>query len=135
MIPMVQDNCGRPLTVSAGVPSAVPPCSGTMTWTFTYTDCANATYAWVYTYTISPPVVTMPPAGGSTVDCPIAAVEPTPPVVQDNCGRPLTVSAGVPSAVPPCSGTMTWTFTYTDCANATYAWVYTYTISPPVVTM
>src|SRR5512136_3003623 len=134
--PPVLDNCGRTLTVSAGVPSADPPCAGNKTWTFTYTDCANKTYPWVYTYTIADPVVTMPPDPAPVpVACAADATAPTPPPVLDNCGRTLTVSAGVPSADPPCAGNKTWTFTYTDCANKTYPWVYTYTIADPVVTM
>ncbi|WP_243350302.1 HYR domain-containing protein, partial [Parabacteroides sp. FAFU027] len=134
--PVVTDNCGRTLAVSAGVPSADPICSGDKTWTFTYTDCANATYSWVYTYTIDAPVVTMPSNPAAVhVACAANATAPVPPVVTDNCGRTLAVSAGVPSADPICSGDKTWTFTYTDCANATYSWVYTYTIDAPVVTM
>ena len=133
--PDVLDNCSRPLSVSAGVPGADPACAGTKTWTFTYTDCAGVTYPWVYTYTISAPVVTMPAGGSSTVACVANATLPTPPAVLDNCSRPLSVSAGVPGADPACAGTKTWTFTYTDCAGVTYPWVYTYTISAPVVTM
>jgi len=128
--PTVVDNCGRTLSVSAGVPSTTPACNGTKTWTYTYTDCANATYVWVYTYTISAPDVTMPVAGGSNIQCLADATLPAPPVVLDNCGRILSVSAGVAGADPadPCNGTKSWTFTYTDCALSTYNWVYTYTI-------
>ena len=77
----------------------------------------------------------MPAAGASTVACPADAMAPTPPTVLDNCGRTLTVSAGVPGADPACAGTKTYTFTYTACDNTTYPWVYTYTISAPTVTM
>jgi len=69
------------------------------------------------------------------VACAVNATLPTPPVVTDNCGRTLSVSAGVPSADPTCAGDKTWTFTYTDCANQTYTYVVTYTIDPPVVDM
>jgi gliding motility-associated-like protein len=133
--PAVQDNCGRDLTISAPVVSADPACAGDKTYTYTYTDCSNATYTWVYTYTISAPVVTMPDPGASTVACATNATAPTPPTVQDNCGRDLTISAPVVSADPACAGDKTYTYTYTDCSNATYTWVYTYTISAPVVTM
>ncbi|MFZ4399617.1 MAG: right-handed parallel beta-helix repeat-containing protein [Bacteroidales bacterium] len=133
--PVVSDNCGRTLSVSAGVPGNNPTCAGTKTWSFTYTDCAGVQYPWVYTYTIAPPVVTMPNAGSSIVACVAFATEPTPPEVKDNCNRALSVSSGVPSADPACAGTKTWTFTYTDCAGVQYTWVYTYTISAPVVTM
>jgi hypothetical protein len=133
--PVVNDNCGRPLTVSGPVVSTIPVCSGPITYTFTYTDCAGATYTWVHTTTVSPPTVTtMPAPGTSTVACPAAASAPTPPVVNDNCGRPLTVSGPVVSTIPVCSGPITYTFTYTDCAGATYTWVHTTTVSPPTVT-
>ena len=127
--PIVTDNCGRTLSVSAGVAGTLPSCSGTMTYTFTYTDCANATYTWVYTYTISAPVVSMPAGGGSTIQCVANATLPVPPTVTDNCGRTLSVGSGAAGADPSCNGLKTWTFTYTDCAAATYNWVYTYTIN------
>src|SRR5687767_15582236 len=98
--PVVNDNCGRPLTVSSPVVSTPPACAGPITYTFTYTDCAGATYTWVHTTTVLPPTVTMPAPGTSTVDCPANAAAPTPPVVNDNCGRPLTVSAPVVSTPP-----------------------------------
>src|SRR6185503_11538216 len=103
------------------------PCSGTKTWTFTYTACDASTYPWVYTYTISPPTVMLPAGGSSTVPCLANAVAPTPPTVVDNCGNTITPSAGVPGATPPCSGTKTWTFTYTGCDGVPMNWVYTYT--------
>src|SRR4249919_2755571 len=133
--PTASDNCGRPLAVSAGVPGPDPLCAGNKIYTFTYTDCSGATYPWVYTYTISAPVVTVPPAGSSTVACLANATVPVPPTASDNCGRPLAVSAGVPGPDPLCAGNKIYTFTYTDCSGATYPWVYTYTISAPVVTV
>jgi hypothetical protein len=134
--PPLNDNCNRPLAVSAGVPGADPNCAGDKTWTFTYTDCTGKTYEWVYTYTIDPPAVNMPPNPAPVrVACPAEAVEPAPPPLNDNCNRPLAVSAGVPGADPNCAGDKTWTFTYTDCTGKTYEWVYTYTIDPPAVNM
>jgi gliding motility-associated-like protein len=133
--PTVLDNCGRTLTVSAPVVSPDPACAGNKTYTYTYTDCASATYSWVYTYTISAPVVSMPANGSSTVACASNATAPLTPTVLDNCGRTLSVSAPVVSPDPACAGNKTYTYTYTDCAGATYSWVYTYTISAPVVSM
>src|SRR5204862_4549961 len=77
----------------------------------------------------------MPSDGSSTVACPSAAVAPTPPVVSDNCGRTITPTGPVVSADPPCAGTKTYTYTYTDCGGAAHPWVYTYTISAPTVVM
>src|SRR5678810_212294 len=109
-----------------------PTCAGTKTYTFTYTACDNTTVTWVYTYTISAPILTAPAPGASTVACLADAVAPTPPVVVDNCGRTLTASAPVAGTDPTCAGTKTYTFTYTACDNTTVTWVYTYTISAPV---
>jgi hypothetical protein len=138
-LPVVNDICNNiipaPTPVISGTASSHSNCYGTVIYTYIYTDCANLTFTWVYTYTISAPVVTLPAGGASTVACLSAATLPTPPTVLDNCGRTLTVSAGVAGTDPVCAGTKTWTFTYTDCAGATYPWVYTYTISAPVVTM
>ena len=77
----------------------------------------------------------MPAAGASTVACLANATAPTPPVVTDNCGRTLTVSAPVAGTDPVCAGPKTYTFTYTLCDNTTQTWVYTYTISAPTVIM
>ena len=96
-VPTVTDNCGRTLTPGAPVVSPDPVCAGTKTYTYTFTDCAGQSYQWVYTYTISAPVVTMPANGSSTVACPAAATAPTVPTVTDNCGRTLTPGAPVES--------------------------------------
>jgi hypothetical protein len=90
----------------------------------------------VYTYTINPPTFTMPAAGGSTVACiSNAQVVPTAPVVNNSCGDPLSPTGPVVSPDPACSGTKTYTWTYTDCTGNTGQWVYTYTINPPTFTL
>src|SRR5687767_15815652 len=115
--PPVNDNCGRPLTISAPVASALPACSRHITYTlFPYTTLFRS-YTWTHTTTVLPPTVVMPAPTTSTVACPADAAAPTPPPVNDNCGRPLTISAPVASALPACSGDITYTFTYTDCAG------------------
>jgi hypothetical protein len=116
-VPVINDACGNPMTPSQPVISPDPVCAGTKTYTYTFTDCAGQSYQWVYTYTISAPTVTMPPAAGSTVACPSAATAPAVPTVTDNCGRTLTPGAGVESPDAVCGGTKTYTFTFTDCAG------------------
>src|SRR4029453_15344162 len=133
--PSVTDNCGRVITPSAPVVSADPVCAGTKTYTYTYTDCAGVAKTWIYTYTISAPIFTLPADGASTVGCPADAVAPTPPSVTDNCGRVITPSAPVVSADPVCAGIKTYTYTYTDCAGVAKTWIYTYTISAPTFTL
>ena len=129
--PDVFDNCGRQLTVSAGVATDDIACFGAKIWTYTYTDCSGKTYKWTYTYSIGVPTVTMPPNESSTVDCTVDATEPTPPVVYDSNSFLLDVSAGVRSSDPACVGDITWTYTYEDCVGNAYLWVYTYTIDIP----
>ncbi|WP_343063687.1 beta strand repeat-containing protein, partial [Flavihumibacter stibioxidans] len=134
VLPTVTDNCGNVLTPSAPVISAKPACEGTRTYTYTYTDCEGNTQDWVYTYTLSSPVFTLPANGGSVVACVAEAVVPTAPAVTDNCGRIIdpTVSEGVD---PECIGTKVYTFTYEDCSGGSQIWTYTYTISAPVFTL
>ncbi|WP_039135713.1 hypothetical protein, partial [Flavihumibacter sp. ZG627] len=110
-------------------------CTGTKTYTFTYTDCSGVTATWNYVYTISAPLFTASVDGGSVVDCPAdAEVVPVAPNVTDNCGR--TVAAVLTSETDDviCTGTKTYTFTYTDCSGVTAIWNYVYTISTPVFT-
>ena len=134
--PVVNNSCGSPLTITGPVVGANPVCSGTKTYTWTYTDCTGTTGQWVYTYTITPPTATLPGAGGSTVACiSNAQVVPTPPIVNNSCGDPLSITGPVIGADPVCSGTKTYTWTYTDCTGATSQWVYTYTITPPTFTL
>ena len=61
-----------------------PVCSGTKTYTWTYTDCTGSSGDWVYTYTISPPTFILPANGVCIVPClSDAQVIPAPPVVNN----------------------------------------------------
>ena len=111
--PTVLDNCGRTLTVSAGVPGADPACAGTKTYTFTYTLVITQL---IHGYILIPSVHRL-------LQCLQLVLQLLPVLLMqwhqhhqlllDNCGRTLTVSAGVPGADPACAGTKTYTFTYT----------------------
>jgi hypothetical protein len=124
--PTITDACGNTITPTVTTPSPVT-CNGSMVYTFTYTDCANHSHDWTYTYTIAAPDFTLPANGASTVNCPADATMPVAPVVKDACGNTITPTVNTPSPVT-CSGSMVYTFTYTDCANHTHSWIYTYTI-------
>ncbi|WP_039135556.1 hypothetical protein, partial [Flavihumibacter sp. ZG627] len=136
-LPVVTDNCGRVLTpVGPPVVSAKPLCGGTRTYTYTYVDCAGNQQDWVYTYTVTPPVFTLPANGGSTVACIAdAQVIPVPLSLQNSCGDNLQVSAPVEGPDPICNGVKIYTFTYTDCTGQTAEWLYIYTIAPPTFIM
>ncbi|MBN8680690.1 MAG: right-handed parallel beta-helix repeat-containing protein, partial [Chitinophagales bacterium] len=115
--PAVNDNCGNLLTPAGPVQGGTyAGCEGTITYTWTYTDCEQNTHNWTYTYTIEVEDFTVPAPQGSTVACAAQAVQPTPPAVNDNCGNPLTPAGPVQGGTyAGCEGTITYTWTYTDC--------------------
>ena len=64
--------------------------------------------------------------------CEADIVVVTPPNVQDACLNDLTPTGPVVSASPACEGDITYTWTYTDCANGnTHDYVHTVTIDIP----
>ncbi len=137
--PVVSDDCGGTITPSGPVVGGTyDGCEGTVTYTWTYTDCSGISDDWVYTYTID--LTTGPDAGAdgsSTVECIADASAPTPPSVDDHCGNAITPSGpAVGGTYDGCEGTRTYTWTYTDCAGNSDDWVYTYTIdltTPPTL--
>ncbi|MFV0377742.1 MAG: hypothetical protein ACK5JD_10635, partial [Mangrovibacterium sp.] len=123
--PVIKDFCGNDITATLKTTPANILCAGDMVWVFTYTDCEGNAHDWVYTYTIEREDFTMPANAGTTVAC-VADIEaPTVPEVKDNCGNVLTASAPVISEAPVCEGTVTYTYTFTDCEKNTHDWVYT----------
>src|SRR5687767_15931443 len=113
--PPVNDNCNRPLTISAPVATLSLHGALPISYTFTYTDCAGATYTWTHTTTVLPPTVVMPAPTTSTVACPADASAAERRAVKDSSGRRLTISAQVASSLPACSGDIAYVFRYTDC--------------------
>ena len=146
VMPVIKDICGNILQPRIAMPDPVislTGCVGTVTYTYSYTDCAGKNYQWSYVNRIErsekPHIVT---AGGTptTVDCQNMAVAEsiTLPVVADQCG--VTLDAPVPVitnnwTTEPCNGTRTFTYNYTDCADSVLKWEYTYTISHPGLTV
>ena len=143
VMPTVTDACGQDISADytlTGKPEAVE-CQGNMAYTYTYEDCDHHTKTWTFTYhvvrTIAPHQVGTVP-DDSVVECVAAAVPPTTlPKVVDVCGEVLVAPTPVKEEViTNCSGSVTYTYTYKDCANKTFDWVFTYTINPvtaPVV--
>ncbi|PSK90054.1 beta strand repeat-containing protein [Taibaiella chishuiensis] len=134
LFPVASDNCDVDVTnISKTTGSFVPSvgCAeeGTYTNTWTVTDdCGNISGSYTQVITVENEDFVMPANAGSTVACASNAVAPTLPNVTDNCGNVLTPSAPVISQAPVCNGSMTYTYTYTDCEGNTHNWVYTYTI-------
>src|SRR5690606_40373577 len=83
--PEVRDNCGNILTPSDPVEGEVPECAGTVTYTWTYTDCAGHTQDYVHTVTITPEDGRAPTATTAEVACDDRIVLPAPPELRDNC--------------------------------------------------
>jgi hypothetical protein len=134
--PDVNDSCGNPMTKTGPVISPDPICGGTKTYTWTYTPCSGQPSQWIYTYNISPPALpSMPAAGSSTVNCVADATLPTPPVISDNCGTTINPSGPSITPDPICSGTKTYTWTYTSCTGDSDTWSYVYTIQDPVISI
>ncbi|MEL1249016.1 hypothetical protein, partial [Flavobacterium helocola] len=77
------------------------------------TSCVTTNLTQVFT--IERPDFTMPENTASTVACAADIVAPLVPVVTDNCDNVLVASAPVISAAPTCEGTVTYTYTFTDC--------------------
>jgi gliding motility-associated-like protein len=126
----VTDQCGNTLTPVVTTPADIP-CEGAMDWIFTYTDCAGNTVDWTYTYTIDIPVFTLPADGSENVVCIGDVYVPTPPVMNDGCGNPITPVMSE-NTDPVCVGDKIYTFTYTDCSGNTADWTYTFSINDNV---
>ncbi|MFN5237469.1 MAG: HYR domain-containing protein, partial [Bacteroidota bacterium] len=128
--PVILNQCGNQ-TVSSGPVTGgnYDGCEGTVSYTWMYSDCEGNTNPWTYTYTVERISFQMPANGTSTVSCVLLATPPTPPVVNDQCGSPITPVGPTPGGTyNGCEGTRTYTWVYTDCEGNSRNWVYTYTI-------
>ena len=133
--PVVNDYCGTAITPAGPVITQNPDpvvCEGTITYTWTYTDCAGLSDTWSHVFTIDRTIAPVAPAdGASTVECVADIVVPTPPVVNDYCGTAITPAGPVITQNPDpvvCEGTITYTWTYTDCAGLSDTWSHQFTI-------
>ena len=79
-------------------------------------------------YTCCSSVMSLPPDDLFFIECSDDIVVPTPPVINDNCGSPIT-PVMTENATPSCVGDKIYTYTYTDCSGATAVWTCTYTIN------
>ena len=141
--PAVNSNCGDPIApafVSIVDSPSTLTCEGTRTYNYSYTDCEGNTLPWSFVYTVERQPFTVPANGAATVNSPALATQPTPPTVTSNCGETLTPTGPVVTNSPNpvvCTGTRTYTWTYTDCEGNTATWSFVYTIidnTPPTVT-
>jgi hypothetical protein len=137
--PAVVDACGNtisPVLVSTVTSPTTITCEGTRTYTYSYTSCSGFSGTWVYTYVIDrattlPTQFGGPVATSSTIQVNLDAVAPTLPVIRDVCGNTLSPVGPVIGGTfvsGNCSGTITYSYTYTDCAGNSIPWVYTYNV-------
>ncbi len=122
--PVVTSNCGEVLTPVI-TSTAKNACEGDRIYYFTYTDCEGNTAIWQFRYTVEYLDFSVPASEVVSVECPLNATLPTPPVVFDNCGRLLNPSGPVTTTLPNafgCDGSRSYAWTYTDCEGNTHIW-------------
>jgi len=106
-----------------------------VTFTYTWEDCLGNPYTWDYVFTVLDPVVTIPDNQSEDVECYTDVYVPLAPDLYDNCNRLLVKSGPVEGGTfDGCEGTVTYTWTYTDCLENPYYWVYTFNVedvTPP----
>ncbi|MFM8489531.1 MAG: hypothetical protein ACKOCH_24620, partial [Bacteroidota bacterium] len=138
-VPTAVDNCDGAISgVQTSIVNTPSPivCEGTRVYTYTYTDAAGNATTWTYTYTLEREDFNMPANQGLQIACPAQATLPNRPNVNDQCGNPITPAGPVFGVnYNGCEGTITYTWTYTDCEGNTHPWVYTYTIERNDFTM
>ncbi|SDB32978.1 Por secretion system C-terminal sorting domain-containing protein [Flavobacteriaceae bacterium MAR_2010_188] len=134
-MPVVYNACNEVITPSGPVRGGTyEGCEGTITYTYSYVDCAGNNAEWVYTYNVE--ITNGPDAGtdgSAALLCGDDAIEPMGPTVYDACGVEITPTVvRNDSNFNGCSGTIVYTFTYTDCAGNSDDYVFTYTIADTV---
>jgi hypothetical protein len=107
--------------------STIPPCDGDVTYQWTYTDCANNSFVWTYTFTIddnTPPTLIVPAdrtvANGNPIYVNQGCVANNPalgqPIKSDNCSvSGLLLSNDGPENFPLGLTLVTWWLE--DCAG------------------
>lgn len=131
---LISDGCtvDGDLTVTHG-DNLSGTCPIIITRTYTIGDaCLN--FGLVnHTIQIDPPNTIMEIGGPVTTEVTVASAlyetaPPAIPEVHDGCGNVLTPSPVVIGGTyvdGDCKGTITYTYTYTDCVDQTYEWIYT----------
>jgi hypothetical protein len=80
-------------------------------------------------YTVEYLDFSIPASQTVMVECPLNALEPTPPTVHDNCGRLLYPVGPVISSTSSnngCEASRTYAWTYSDCEGNKHVWSKTY---------
>jgi len=131
-LPLVQDVLG--VTLDPGDPEIISEpdpmdCQGSVTYIYTYEDCAGLTFEWQFEYTVEYEDFQIGESNViDTIPCPFDIVEPTPPIVFDNCGNELEAVLVETPEIPECEGLAEYVFNYEDCAGNIQVWSYSYEV-------
>ena len=115
-------------------------CSGTVTFTWTYTDPCGRTLNHTQVYTLSPPDEPQwinPPADITVTSCSGYDFDNLPMLSYNNgqtgpdCGIMGSVEAVRTGSVTDCQGAYIYTWTYTDKCDREYTHIQTVTVIPP----
>ncbi len=127
-LPFVQDVCGARLDWTGPVQGGTfDGCEGTITYAYSFKDCANLEYLWTYTYNaddnLPPSLVGIIPDGATAMNLCFDEIPAGPSVADiqalyiDNCGTVTVTKSGVPAG-DDCSWEVTYIYTIVDaCEN------------------
>jgi len=127
--PTVVSNCGEVLTPVLFNVTPKNGCEGQRNYVFRYTDCEGNTADWTFIYTVENLDFSIPASQTVSVECPLNALQPTPPTVHDNCGKLLNPIGPVISSTEGtggCEASRTYAWTYADCEGNSHVWSKTY---------
>ncbi|MBO6080469.1 MAG: gliding motility-associated C-terminal domain-containing protein, partial [Bacteroidales bacterium] len=134
--PEVTDACGNPITPAGPETDAsnFNGCEGDIVYTYTYTDCAGNSRGWTFTYHIQLPetIEGVPADGTATVSCLADVHAPETQNISDICGNeiaPVYVDSTA-SLNPDGTGSVVFSYIYSDCAGHDSVWTFTYQIVP-----
>ena len=93
-------------------------------------NVAGTPYTWTYYYHLNPSEFIVPANRDTLVQCLADAVAPVPPVVINVCGDTIVPEAPtISNHSDGCTGYITYSWLYKDCANHRKTWSYTYVVS------
>ena len=137
-VPNARNSCGENIEAvltDSTITNIGTGCDFDKKYTYTYTDCDETLKSyWYYTYHVRlPEIIAEVPADGADVRaCAVDAVNPGAVTIHDVCGREIVpvYTDSISAMNPDGTGTITHTYTYTDCAGHDSVWSYVYTINP-----
>ncbi len=130
--PTVFDNCGKLLNPTGPVISGeqnAQGCEASRSYVWTYKDCEGNTQTWGVTYHfLYGDDFFVPLDEENFVGCLSYAAPPVPQTLYDACLQEIAVSGPEITEIPgetPCSGSLIYTFVYTDCSGHSHPWTFT----------